>query len=221
MRALDLFCGAGGVSVGLQRAGFDVTGVDIKPQPNHRGGTFVQADALEYPIDGFDFIWASPPCQAFTQMSARWRGSGGRADEHPDLLSPTLDRLRAHGGVWCVENVPGAVRHMSVSLRLHGGMFGLGVHRPRIFESSHLIPAIDAGVVADPIGVYGRHHDGRLLWRRSNGTEQRAASSLEQAQDAMGIDWMTWDELRESIPPAYAEYIGRHAIQAISTRIPR
>jgi len=25
----------------------------------------------------------------------------------------------------------------------------------------------------------------------------------------MGIDWMDWDGLRESVPPAYTEYIGR------------
>src|SRR6516162_8264231 len=110
-RLLDLFCGAGGAAMGYHRAGFDVTGVDNRPQPRYPF-TFHQADAMTFPLDGFDAIHASPPCQAFTQMSARWRGKGTKADEHPDLITPTLARLRPLEVPWVVENVQGAVRIM-------------------------------------------------------------------------------------------------------------
>ena len=91
MRLLDLFCGAGGAAMGYHRAGFDeIVGVDIKPQPRYPF-EFVQADAMTYPLDGFDAIHASPPCQAYSVGSARWRASGER--EYPDLLAATRDRL--------------------------------------------------------------------------------------------------------------------------------
>ena len=34
-RALDLFCGGGGVALGLQAAGFQVVGVDIEKHNNY------------------------------------------------------------------------------------------------------------------------------------------------------------------------------------------
>jgi DNA (cytosine-5)-methyltransferase 1 len=33
----------------------------------------------------------------------------------------------------------------------------------------------------------------------------------------MGIDWMEWNEIRESIPPAYTEFIGRQLIEALKS----
>jgi DNA (cytosine-5)-methyltransferase 1 len=213
-RALDLFSGAGGATRGLQLAGFHVTGVDIRPQPRYCGDVFVQADALEFPLDGFDFVWASPPCQAHTAMSNRWRGKGGKADSHPDLIDPVRERLLGWGGSWVLENVVGAPLRPDATLT--GGMFGLGVHRPRVFESSALLfspPAV--APPAGALGIYGKHHDGRLLFRRADGTEQRAARTLTEARDAMGIDWMEWRELAESIPPAYSHYLGRQIVAAL------
>jgi DNA (cytosine-5)-methyltransferase 1 len=94
-------------------------------------------------------------------------------------------------------------------------MFGLRVDRPRLFESLELLHTPPPVRVIDPIGVYGKAHDGRRLFTRADGTIQRAAASLEEAREAMGIDWMEWRELAEAIPPAYTEWIGRQLIAVI------
>ena len=222
-RLLDLFCGAGGCSMGYHRAGFDVTGVDLNPQPNYPF-EFIQADAMTYPLEGFDAYAGSPPCEGFTQMSARWRGKGTKADTYPDLLTPTLARFRQLSAPWVIENVQGAVHHMRATLTLHGGMFGLGVHRPRLFESNVLLLIPKAPACKQPIGVYGTKPDGRTTYRyRNNGNYKgksliRAAKSVEEAREVMGIDWMTWDEIRNAIPPAYTEFIGHQLIGYLTER---
>lgn len=208
--------------MGYHRAGFTVTGVDNRPQPRYPFA-FVLGDALEYIAEHgheYDVIHASPPCQRFTQMSARWRGRGGKADSHEDLLTPTLALLKDIGVPWVVENVVGARRHMPAHLTLHGGQFGLGVHRPRLFASSVLLLSSPAAQTVDPIGVYGPRADGRRLFTRKymNGkvSIQRAAHSAEEACAAMGIVTpMTWDEVKEAIPPAYTYWIGRQLMAAL------
>ncbi len=100
-RLLDLFCGAGGCSVGYHHAGFDVVGVDVNPQKNYPF-EFHQADAMAYPLGGFDVIHASPPCQAFTKARKL------QGNTHPDLIGPIRERLIAAGVPWVIENVPGA-----------------------------------------------------------------------------------------------------------------
>ena len=115
-RALDLFCGGGGTSYGLALAGYEVTGVDTMPQPRYPF-RFIRADALEFPLDGFDLICASPPCQAYT--AARHI----RGNEHPRLIGPIRERLAASGIPWVLENVPGAP--LINPVMLCGGMFGL------------------------------------------------------------------------------------------------
>lgn len=215
-RLLDLFCGAGGAAVGYHRAGFDVTGVDIAPQPRYPF-EFHQADALTFPLDGYDAIHASPPCQAYTTMSNRHRGTGGRADSHTDLIAATRERLFAAGVPYVIENVPGARRQLNAPIALTGGHFGLGVHRPRLFESNVLLLAPPRVRPPDgAIGVYGKL-DGRLVWRRADGTEQRAARTLEQAREAMGMLWADWRGCAEAIPPAYTEYIGRQLLAHVDT----
>lgn len=234
-RLLDLFCGAGGAAVGYHRAGFEVVGVDNRPQP-HYPFEFHLDDAMTvlaavpariggvefWPLGRFDAIHASPPCQAFTQMSARWRGKGGKADGHVDLLTPTRAMLADVSLPWVIENVQGARNFMRTTLALHGGQFGLGVHRPRLFESNVMLMSPGGPRAESPIGVYGDKPDGRMLWRlRNNGNMKgksviRAARSIEEARAVMGIDWMPeWDELREAIPPAYTEWIGRQLLAAI------
>ena len=205
-RLLDLFCGAGGAARGYQLAGFHVTGVDIVDQPNCCGDEFYRGDALTFAIHGFDAIHASPPCQAYTTMNNR-HGSSSLA-----LIDETRRLLEATGLPWVIENVVGARAHMRSPLVLTGEMFGLGVHRRRLFESNVLIPGIPVPPrQEEAIAVYGKL-DGRRLWTRADGSVLTAPRTLEPAAEAMGIDWMTWDELREAIPPAYTEYIGRHLI---------
>lgn len=218
-RLLDLFCGAGGATKGYQLAGFAVTGVDIEPQPYYCGDEFIQADAivkLELLVNDrfgmFDAIHASPPCQRYSTMGNRSRALKG--DTAPDLLPPTLRLLGEIDTPWIVENVAGAKRHMPNAFKLSGGHFGLGVHRPRYFASNVLILAPPS--VPPPrngIGVYGRAPDGRRLFNRKNNGTYRAPRSLEEAQEAMGMDWADWHGTKEAIPPAMTEYIGRQLIQ--------
>ncbi len=218
-RLLDLFCGAGGCSVGYSRAGFDVTGVDLEDHPDYPFPLLVENAlfTLGNPryLSRFDVIHASPPCQLFTTMSNRHRGQGGAADSWPNLIAPVRAALEQWGGVYVIENVPGARGQMRDPFTLHGGMFGLGVSRPRLFESNATILLPQAAQVVNPVGVYGKL-DGRRLWTRADGTEQKAAASLAQAQAAMGIDWMGWDDLREAIPPTYTEFIGAQLMSALA-----
>lgn len=243
-RLLDLFCGAGGAAMGYHWAGFDVVGVDIAPQPDYPF-EFVEGDALEVMRDGFwpewntkfyvsefDAIHASPPCQAFTQMSARWRGKGTKADDHLDLLTPTLALMRELEVPWVVENVVGARQMMNANLTLHGGMFDLGVHRPRIFESNVLLLARRAAATQSPLGVYGKI-DGRTTYRYRNAGNYkpgepgsasksliRAWKSVEEGQVAMGIDWTANERsIAEAIPPAYTEFIGLQLMQYVRREV--
>ena len=202
MRALDLFCGAGGASMGLHRAGFEVIGVDHKPQP-HYPFAFVQADALNPPFDlgQFDLIWASPPCQAYVALAT---------GEHPRLIEPVRELLA--GRMYVIENVENApLRH---PVRLCGSMFNLNVRRHRCFEASFFMFVAECvHPLQDEIRAY-YGNPGWLAWRGKSGREL-LRGSLEQAPDDMGIDWMTWGELREAIPPAYAEFIGRAALASM------
>lgn len=222
-RLLDLFAGAGGCSVGYDRAGFDVMGVDIEPHSDYPFALIVE-DALEFLAKSspgylakFDVIHASPPCQAMTTMSNRWRGKGGRADEHINLIPEVRDALEQWGGPYVIENVPGARKHLRNPITLHGGMFGLGVYRPRLFECNWPAMSYKAAAPVNPIGVYGATPDGRRLMTRSDGSEQRAPRSLEEAQTAMGIDWMTdFRDIAEAVPPAYTEYLGAQLVDLLA-----
>ena len=218
-RLLDLFCGAGGAAMGYSRAGFEVVGVDNRPMPRYPF-EFIQADALEF-MDaggwrGFDAIHASPPCQAYVTLANRWRGKSTRADGHPRLIEPTRNRLVATGLPWVIENiVPAPVK----GAILCGSMFDLGVRRHRKFEANFwfLSPRCAHALHPDIAGVYGDHPDGGRLWTRiSGGGVHRRAVNLTDGRTRMGIDWMDWRELCESIPPAYTEYIGGWLIKALA-----
>ena len=220
-KLLDLFCGAGGAGMGYHRAGFDVVGVDIAPHPDYPF-RMIETDALAILADpselaGFDVVHASPPCQGRTTMNNRHRGKGGKADSHDNLVREVKHYLERWGGLYVIENVPGARQDMDNAITLHGGMFGLGVHRPRLFEVNVPIEVPRAPKPNNPIGVYGKHHDGRRLFTRKDGSIQRAARTLEEGREAMGIDWMNWDDLREAIPPDYTEHIGAQLLAHIES----
>lgn len=215
MRALDLFCCAGGATKGLQRAGFHVTGVDIKRQPRYCGDAFVQGDALNPPFDlsGFDFIWASPPCQHYSISALPQRQAG---KEYPDLVAPTRALLKAAGVPFVIENVVGAP--IRADIILDGTMFpGLKVVRERWFECEGIpytmtAPSAAFRGICIKGGFYSvTGHDGSSRLRKAGGPK----NSVRAWKDAMGIDWMNRDELTQAIPPAYSEFIGRAAIAQI------
>lgn len=210
---LDLFCGGGGASVGYHQAGFDVIGVDIAPSPRYPFPC-VQADALEFlswaRLERFALIHASPPCQRYSQFSRNI----GTAHRHPDLIAATRQALQQTGIPYVIENVPGAP--LLNPIRLCGSMFslqssGMGLRRHRLFECSSLfalVPACDHREALS-IGVYGR---GTPQWHRQK--LGRNVSTKEWAE-AMGISWMTRDELAQAIPPAYCHFIGERLIACL------
>ena len=210
-RLLDLFCGAGGAAMGYYRAGFDVVGIDHIAQ-KHYPFEFIQADALEYcAVHGeeFDVIHASPPCQAYSNITR-----GLHADKHyPDLIEPTRNALLKTGKKYVIENVPGAP--LINPILLCGSMFGLGLpdghwlRRHRYFEVNFFVgltPACQHNKSRQAIGVYGA--SGGYCKQRNT---YRGFNVLERSA-AMGIDWMTNPELTQAIPPAYTEFIGRQII---------
>lgn len=205
-RLLDLFCGAGGCSVGYERAGFEVVGVDLHPQPNYPF-FFVQADALEVLadyeampgwIDTFDVIHASPICQGNSTLRYF------NPTKYADLITPTRELLQLLGKPWVIENVPGSP--MRPDVILCGEMFGLAVQRHRWFELSSGPPAALVHPCVHPgrpVGVYGH---GQFYWE--GGEKKWRNVTRAEASTAMGIDWMGRAELSQAIPPAYTEWIG-------------
>lgn len=210
-RALDLFCGAGGVSAGLTRAGFDVLGIDLEPQPNYPF-SFCQRDAFaleRYELQQFDFVWASPPCQGRTAYKRR-----------PNHVRPVdtdggIERVRdmlfgANVASWVIENVPGAP--LIKPITLCGSMFDetVSVRRHRIFESSFVLPQLPC-----------RHERQQGDFPQATNRKNRRKTAeigvwripLDVQRAAMGIDWMTLEELSEAIPPAYSEWIARQWLE--------
>jgi DNA (cytosine-5)-methyltransferase 1 len=207
-RLLDLFCCEGGAAMGYHRAGFDVVGVDIVPQPRYPF-QFVQGDALEYVAahgHEFEAIHTSPPCQAYS-LTQRIRGN-----THPELIAPTREALQATGRPYVIENVPGAPLLNPVTLV--GSMFGLRTMRPRLFECSFDVPFVLAPPAAARHAKMGRKpKQGEYIHVAGN------FSDVENARDVMGCDWMTRDGLAQAIPPAYTEYIGGYLMQVLGERV--
>jgi DNA (cytosine-5)-methyltransferase 1 len=207
-RLLDLFCGAGGCSVGYDRAGFEVVGVDIAPQPRYPF-EFHEADALTFPLEGFDAVHASPPCRAHTTLRHR---TGG---DYPDLVAATRHRLLDSGLPYVIENVVGAPLLNPVTLC--GSAFGLGVggrqlRRHRLFESNAPVMAHPCQHHGPAVGVYGTGGGGQM-------TRGFKAEGVADARVALGIDWMSLAELAQAIPPAYTEHIGGYLLAEVTARV--
>lgn len=210
-KLLDLFCCAGGAGMGYHRAGFDVVGVDVNPQPNYPFA-FLQADAMSLEprfLRFFDAIHASPPCQSYTPLGALHPHK-----VYPDLVEPTRALLEASGLPWVMENVMSAPLIKERSVVLCGGMFGLRTYRHRRFESN--------------IGLIAPEHPPHVVRTATKQRKQRWAEGWHVSitgdvgvyvgPEAMGIDWMTGNELSEAIPPPYTRWIGAQLLEAISAR---
>jgi DNA (cytosine-5)-methyltransferase 1 len=220
---LDLFCGAGGAAAGYARAGFDVVGVDLNPQPRYPfefyrlealdtlrdlllGGNFPNGRAL----GDFAAIHASPPCKASTSLRHLWPDR-----EHVNLIDPTRELLAEAGRPYVIENVVGASLRNPVVLC--GSMFGLGaagrqLRRHRLFECSFPLTqaTLSCRHAGSPIGVYGTGSGGQ----HTRGFRANA----DESREALGAPWMTKAECSQAIPPAYTEWIGQRLLAAIETR---
>ncbi|MER7575221.1 SAM-dependent methyltransferase [Streptomyces sp. NPDC126514] len=208
LRVLDLFCCQGGAGKGYADAGFEVTGVDIDPQPRYPF-RFVQADAIDYVRRygaEYDFIHASCPCQHDSDCQ-RIQGN-----KHPDLIAPTRAALEATGRPWVIENVGGALPKLRNPVMLCGQMFRLENYRHRFIEAGggfvldqpqhpeHLVPQAKMGRPVPP-GHYGQFVGN--------------FSGVDLARRVLGVPWMNRDGIRECIPPAYTEYIGTRLLASL------
>jgi DNA (cytosine-5)-methyltransferase 1 len=218
VRILDLFCGAGGAAVGYHRAGFEVVGIDIKPQPNYPF-RFWQGDALDtdnWPDFPIDAIHASPPCQAFTAYKRT-----GNVGEYPHLIEPTRHLLKTSGLPYVIENVQGAP--LEDPILLCGSMFDMDIQRHRLFETNWQLDPPD-WPCRHRIWGRDRYPGGRSKER--TGTSRGLVRStveigswdipLERQKQAMDVDWMTLEELSEAIPPAYTEFIGQRLLERLA-----
>ncbi len=194
--------------MGYYRAGFEVVGVDIRPQP-HYPFEFHQADALDYlsqHYDEFDVIHASPPCQRYSNVTPS-------RDRHPDLLRATVEAVIATEKPFVIENVPGSP--MQNYLMLCGTMFGLKVFRHRWFMTNPamLMSPASCNHAGRSVNSYRpgreRHLDAKFI------TVTGWVSPVHIARLAMGIHWMTREELVQAIPPAYTEWIGTQMMKIL------
>lgn len=207
-RLLDLFCGQGGASMGYHRAGFEVVGVDIRPQP-HYPFEFHEADALSFPLDGFDAYAGSPPCQDHSAI----RTATGKDHGTGWMLAAVVERLAATDRPYVVENVAGA--DLPGSFVICGRAMGIArLKRHRRFWVNFpvLVPPCACGN-ASPVGVFG---DLRSADRRTSSTgAPRMRAGVETARELIGAPWMDAAGLSQAVPPVYTEHIGGFLLAAV------
>jgi DNA (cytosine-5)-methyltransferase 1 len=214
-RLLDLFSCAGGAGAGYAEY-FDVTGVDMKPQP-HYPFPFIQADALAFldtaDLSQFDVIHASPECKAYTNCNLSPK------ERYLKLIGEVRTRLVKTGKPYVIENVMGARRDLHASLMLCGSMFGLPMQRHRLFETNVFIyPPCPCNHKDTPIQVYGHSvwDASRAGTPRKDGRKRPDSVSAEIGYQAMQIDWMNKIELAQAIPPAYTRWIGQFLYDVVT-----
>lgn len=210
-KLLDLFCCQGGASKGYHRAGFEVVGVDISPQPNYPY-TFLQADALEFLTDPdipdeFVAIHASPPCQFATVYG---NNKGHVRDDHPNLIPATRELLEATGLPYVIENVEGARHELRDPVRICGTGLGIRLRRHRYFETNWPVE----GVACD----HKRFTD-RIFPGSSNRPNGRTVMNvgeyrvpLSTQREVMEMPWADLYGISQAVPPAYTRYIGLQLI---------
>lgn len=200
LKILDLFSGAGGAAMGYHQAAEDlgveheITGIDIKPMLRYPFRHIV-ADALEYLAahgSEYDFIHASPPCQAYSLGAQRWDR------DYPDLLADTERALMMLGRPFVIENVERAPFTLP-TVTLCGIQFGLNVIRHRRFASNVLLMGM----------AHAQPHPRRGEFVTCAGHGGNGSNSYAVWAQAMGVDWMSKPELAQAVPPAYTRYIGR------------
>ncbi len=195
--------------MGYYLAGFDVVGVDTKPQPQYPF-PIIRREALsvlgdDQILDDFDAIHASPPCQGESSLRHITR------KEYVDLLTPTLRLLEDLIDVpWVVENVetttkmPGAITLCGTHFNLRAS--GRVLRRHRKFLASVPLPwpgpCWCSGVATG--GVYGN------LAR--TGMLRGYKFCPDEARVAMGIDWMSRQGLAQAIPPDYTRWIAEYLL---------
>ena len=211
-RLLDLFCCAGGAGMGYSRAGFEVVGVDIVPQPNYPF-PFIQADVLSIDrkfLSTFDAVHASPPCQAYSDLAAR----NGNAHAWPKLIEPIREILIDSGLPYVIENVEGAP--LIDYIVLCGTMFpGLRVLRHRLFETNFPMtaPPHKNTPKVHTLDKRKNHYGKTDEWKDFVQVTGGGNCSIASARDAMGINWMTKRELNEALPPVYTQFIGESLLE--------
>lgn len=214
--AVDLYCCQGGMRKGLQDAGFYVIGVDIQDQPRYGGDEFWQADAIawlhvhtEWIRKNVALVHGSPPCQRYSACQRI------QDREHPDLIAPTRHAMQQTGVPYLIENVEDARGELRDPVLLCGSMFGLNTDRHRLFETGgwtfaapehpdcRAVPTVKMGRPLKPGDKY--HAVGNF-------------SNVSYVRSDMGVDWMNRDGIRESVPPAYAAYIGAQFLAELEQR---
>lgn len=212
---LDLFCCEGGAGTGYARAGFDVVGVDIDPQPLYPF-EFVHDDALYFLRarllnarwqGHFDAIHASPPCQFATVYG---NNKAHVHDDHPNLIPVTRELLQATGLPYVIENVEGARHELRDPARICGTGLGIRVRRHRYFETNWPLGGVacDHGRFTDrPFPGSSNRPNGRTVM---NVGEYRVP--LVTQREVMEMPWADLYGISQAVPPAYTEHIGRQLL---------
>ena len=215
--AIDFFCGAGGASIGLKRAGFYVVGIDIKPPSVYYGDDFIACDLKNgSPVDvsKADFLWASPPCQAFSKAGYANNLTREEMQTRHENLIPLTRNLFANHPFTCIENVEGAP--LRPDLILYGEFFGLTrIRRKRVFELSfffmHSFPR-QVGYTRKTVSVCRGTPSNEYKWRKRKGLHP--VISVSEKLEVMGLSGypMRNQEVANAVPPAYSEFIGKQAL---------